>query len=368
MKPFYKSLFVLAAATSGAFAQTTATTPPVGYVTLTVPAESDNYFSLPLQTASSWAGVSTGVSGDVISVAASSFTASQYAPGDPKVGATVSSNNYLIQVTSGALTGRQFKVTANGTGDVTVDPAAANTLAEQGFASGDSFVIRPQWTLATAFPGGAGFGSTNDITAPVTMLLVTDNSGTATDRAASGYYTYDDGSDTGLAGWYNVNDYTLSDDLILDPANTFTARNQSLTPLTLVVSGTVPTVPVASLVTSDVDLNDNNLQISFPVDTSLAGSHLHESNVVTATSDITAPIDLVLTFDSTFTGYDPSATGFYTYDDGGDMGTPGWYDVNTFLPVDSDLLLKAGSIVVVRKGQAAQLSASAWTAPLPYTL
>jgi uncharacterized protein (TIGR02597 family) len=362
MKPLYSTILALLAAASGAFAQTSASTTPVGYLTLAAPATADTNFSIPLQTASVWAGVSTGVSGDVISVAASTFTASQYV----YVSGT-QPNTYLLQPTSGALQGRQLKVTANGTGSVTVDPGGSNDVQTQGFVSGDTFVIRPYWTLKTLFPGGAGLGSTSDITNPTTVLFVTDNSTTNVNRSTSASYSYDDGSDTGLAGWYDINSYTLSDDVVLDPSTVFTAHNSLGTALSLVVSGSVPATQVATLVVTDTQPNDNNIQLSFPVDTSLAQSHLFESGAVTATSDITNPLDVVMVFDPTAASYNPSSSATYAYDDGTDTGLAGWYDVNSY-SLSTGNVLKAGSIIIIRKGAGGSLTATPWIAPLPYTL
>ncbi len=359
MKSFIPYSLLLATAACGvAYGVTsTAFTVPVGYTTLTVPANTDTNITLPLQTTATWAGISTGISTNTISVAANSYAASQF-------GASTS----YVQVSSGALIGRQFPILSNGTGAVTVDPVGASSLAAQGFVTGNTFVIRPFWTLSTLFPGGAGIGVNSDPFSPATLLLVNRNTSSGINRAASNLYFYYDGSAGGSAGWYDNDTLTTVDNLVIDSTVSLIVRNSTASALTILNQGTVPSFSAATLVIADTVGNDTFTQLPFPVDTSLSQSRLFESGAVADSSDPFSPTDYVFTYNLLGTGFNPAASGVYFHYDGSIGGAPGWYDANTLTIVDTDLLLKAGSSIIIRKPAAGSLSAFTWTAPLPYTL
>ena len=358
------SLIAAAMACGFANAQTTAYTTPVGYMSIAVPADTDTPISAPLLRSAAWAGASTAVSGDTVSVAAASFTASQFGAG-----------TNMLQVTSGPLIGRTFPVLSNATGSVTVDPVGSTTLQAQGFVATNTFVIRPYWTLNTLFPSGAGVGVSTDPFSPTTQVLISNNSGSGINRAPSSLYFYfDDGSGDGSAGWYDTSDLGagIQNDLTLPPTSVPTIRNSTASPLALTVSGEVQSVAAATLVISDTSANDSFSQLSFPVDTSLNQSNLFGNGAVAASSDPFAPGDQVLVFNPNGTGQNPGSSGIYFYyDDGSGDGSAGWYDASDLGSgiIGSTTFLKAGSNIIIRKaGNGSGPVANTWTAPLPYSL
>jgi uncharacterized protein (TIGR02597 family) len=95
---------------------------------------------------------------------------------------------------------------------------------------------------------------------------------------------------------------------------------------------------------------------------------LFESGAVAASSDPFAPTDFVFVFDPAATGFNASPSAFYFYYDGSAGGDAGWYDTSDLSMIGDNLLLKAGSSIMIRKGAGSALQATAWNAPLPYSL
>ena len=356
------SLIAAAMACGFANGQTTAYTTPVGYLSIAVPADTDTPISAPLLRSAAWAGASTAVSGDTVSVAAASFTASQFGAG-----------TNMLQVTSGPLIGRTFPVLSNATGSVTVDPVGSTTLQAQGFVATNTFVIRPYWTLNTLFPSGAGVGVSSDPFSPTTQVMINNNLSSGTNRSAVAFYFYYDGSAGGDAGWYDVAnlDAGLQNDLALPPASVPSIRNSTASPLALTISGEVQSVAAATLVISDTSANDSFAQISYPVDTSLDQSNLFGNGAIADSSDPFAPGDQLLVFNPSGTGQNPSASAFYFHYDGSQGGDAGWYDSANLDAgaIGATTFLKAGSNIIIRKaGNGSGPVANTWTAPLPYSL
>ena len=366
MKPYLPySLILAAAASSGmAFGAATAYTTPVGYVTLAVPASSDTNIAIPLQTATSWAGVSTTIAtgSNTVNVAASSYTLNQFG-----------SNVSMLQVTSGTLIGRSFPILSNQTDSVTVDPVGAGSLQSQGFANGNTFVIRPFWTLNSLFPAGAGVGQNSDPFSPTSTLFFNNNQAIGENRGLLNNYFYYDGTAGGDPGWYDVNDLGAGPQgstVTIPPSTVVTVRNLNALPLSLVMSGTVPSVAVATLVISSTEANDSLAQLPYPVNTSLDQSQLFQSGAVSDSPDPFAPTDTVFIYDPAGTGLNPSASASYFHYDGSLGGDAGWYDVNDLGGgvIGANLVLKAGSQIVIRKAVTGSYTANTWAAPLPYSL
>lgn len=355
------SIAALTIASCGLLMGETVTTNPVGYMTITVPAQSDKKISVPLQTATTWSGASVSVATNTITFANSSFTAGQFGNG-----------THMIQVSSGTLTGRIFKILSNDTNSITVDPVGSNNIVDQGFAATNTVNVRPYWTLDTLFENGGGVGQNSDPFSPVTMIQFFSNSTTSINKSSSETYFYYDGSQGGDAGWYN-ND-ALGDGpqggKILDPANPIAIRNLTNDVLSIVMPGSVPMISQTALVMADTQDNDTILQQPFPTDISLIESNLRESGAVAASSDPFSPTDIVFTYDPAGTGLNPSSSGAYFYYDGSQGGDAGWYDMdaleNGTIPTTTKTL-KAGSQIVIRKSAGGALTATPWTAPVPYT-
>lgn len=357
MKPFHSfAMLAVIAAVGQAFA-VDATTTPVGYVTLAIPANSDSTITPPLAAAPLYAGASTSISGNV--VGATGLTS----------GAFVTTASYL-RVTSGTLNGDFFPITANDGTTITV-ASGATTLQALGFASGDTFKVTPYWTLDTLFPGGAGVGGTADALNPTSFVFQADSAGTGANRASARVFFYCTGDvDNGLpAGWYDNSDPFSGPvgSTQIDPTLQYTIRSAS-SASSVVVSGEVPSTKLVADVVRAATTNDNYLGAPFPVDTTLQQSGLQ--SVVAATSDVTNPTEFIFLKNDTATGVNKAASAVYFYCSGDvDNGLPaGWYDnADPFAGAVTDPVLKAGRSIIVRKapGSPAVLN---WTAPLPYTL
>jgi hypothetical protein len=114
MKLLRSSLAILFAAGFSAKAQTTATTDPVGFVSYTVNANSDQRLGLPMQQASTFQGEAATVSGTIVS--ASGIT-------------SLSGANFLV-VTSGTANGKWEQIQSSAAGSVTLVSSIS------GFANG----------------------------------------------------------------------------------------------------------------------------------------------------------------------------------------------------------------------------------------
>ena len=69
MKPYTYSILAAALACGMAQGAATAYTTPVGYVSLTIPASADSTVGQPLHRPTAFAGISTGITDDTVSVA-----------------------------------------------------------------------------------------------------------------------------------------------------------------------------------------------------------------------------------------------------------------------------------------------------------
>jgi len=355
---FSYMLLAALAAVSPAFA-VDATTTPVGYVTLTIAANSDANVTPALERSTTFSAASTSISGNV--VGASGLTS----------GAFVTPTSYL-QVTSGPLIGRRYSITGNTDSLITVDPAGASSLQTQGFSSGNTFKVVPYWTPATLFPAGAGVGSTTDVFAITSLLYVVDNGSYGVNRApsASYFYTSGDAGNGVVAGWYDANDPfgAAKNDIPLDPTLNYFVRNGDITDKSVVVSGAVPSVGSAAVIPVTTAANDAYLGVPIPIDTTLQASGLQA--VVQGTNDVFNISELVYVFDDAGLGQNkaPSASYFYCTGDTGNGVVAGWYDANDpFGSTITAAVLKAGRSIFVRKAAYVADGTLTWTLPLPYT-
>jgi len=362
MKPI-QSAIIAAAALMGYASAQTATTVPVGYTTLTVPAGSDTTISPSLERSPLHQANASGISSNIVTT--SGLTADDF----------VATECYLQVVTCAGtpgLIGKRFPIDANTTTTITVD-AGATTLQAQGFASGDKFKVTPYWTLATLFPAGTGVGSTSDVFAIDSFLYVVDNGtyGTNKSSTASYFYCSGDAANEVVAGWYDANDAfgASQNNLVIDPTIMYQIRNGTAIENTVTVTGQVPDVRSLALVPVSTEPNDVNLGVAFPVDTSLQNSGLQ--SVVQGTSDVFSIDEIVYVYDNEGLGQNKSsiASYFYCSGDVANEVVAGWYDTNDAFgdPVTGNVL-KAGRCITIRKAASGSASVLNWALPLPYTL
>lgn len=359
MKPYLSYSLILAAAASGmAFGAATAYTTPVGYVSITVPANADTTVTPPLERATVLAAASSSIAGNVIG--ASGLTPNAY----------VTTQCYLV-ATSGPLLGKSYQVTANDAVSITVN-GGATTLQVQGFVSGNTYKVVPYWTLNTLFPGGAGVGTTADAFNP-TAFVFASSTGFGTNKASAVAYFYCTG-DVGngvVAGWYDANDPFSAplDNTKIDLSRMYSIRNPSVTVNSVVVSGQVPNTGTVIPVAVNTAFNDVYLGAPYPIDVSLPNSGLQSA--IQGSPDAFNPVEVVFVYNDLGAGFNKAAAVgyFYCTGDVGNGVVAGWYDANDpFTPPLTGNVIKAGRCLVIRKAPYGSAGFVPWTAPIPYTL
>ena len=236
-------------------AQTTATTDPVGFVTIsnaagTVTTKRNTFFSIPLQEVESITGQ---VAGTLTGVTSNSLinTNAGWSPGQLSQPATP----YIVQLTSGAGAGRIFLIASSvSTNGSSGSAALANTatnifispldsvvvnLTNIGVAAGDAYKIYACDTLSSFFGTPASSG--------VRGGTATTNADTVTTLINGAPATY----------WYNTSSNRWSrqgpgspdsGNVALVPNYGIVYGRQTNTPLVFIVTGQVPTSARAALV------------------------------------------------------------------------------------------------------------------------
>ncbi len=321
-----------------------ATTDPVGFVTTTVNSNADQPIGTPLQQAPIFLGSVTSSAGNSIGLSGS---------------VTVPANCYLIAV-SGNASGKWEAISSQSSN---TSVTLAGSIS--GLAVGDSIAIRPFWTLSTLFPSGGGIPASSDLTLPVAFVLLNNPSANGINIPAAAFYAYHTGEQL-PAGWYDVNTFELSNDVIVSPEVYLTIRNQTGSSISVPQVGNVPTARFGiDIVSKSGNPQDNLVYNQFPTAVNLADSQLAQSGAVAPSSDLTLPGDLVLVFNDQNSGLNPAAAAFYAYHSGEQLPA-GWYDINTFESADG-VQIPAGAAFTIRKA-AGSNSQVTWNPAVPYNL
>lgn len=223
------SLYVIALsslAISGLNAQTTATTDPVGFTTVTVRAKTTaakaiTTIVLPMERASAYVGACDantsfsldGSSRTVITFASNLFTTNQF---------TGTGNQHYFRVSNGSNAGDFSTIVSNTANSITLADNFNSILS-----STSTFEVNPYWTLGTAFPGGAGLQGGSSAAASDTITLYNANFlGTA--------YFYNTTANqwrTGITG---------SDNVIIPPGTGISIERKQNSSVAIVLAGSVP--------------------------------------------------------------------------------------------------------------------------------
>jgi len=345
MKLLRSSLAILLAAGFSAKAQT-ATTDPVGFVSYTVNANSDQKVGVPMQQASAFQGAATTVSGTTVSAA----------------GITTLSGANLLLVTSGTAQGRWEQIVSSAAGTVTLAASIPN------FSNGNSFVIKPFWTLNTLFPNGGSLPKSQDPEAPVAYILVNNPAAVGINLPSAGTYFYYDGTGNLLpAGWYADGSLEPADNFVLSPETFITIRNGTSSAVNVSFVGSVPVKGLGLDVTSTSSgPQDNLIYNQFPSAVTLANSDLVSSGVFSPSPDPEAPTDLLLVYSLNSSGQNPPTSASYIYAAAGGPLAAGWYVDGSFEPADN-VVLPAGSSYIIRKAAGANQTKT-FIPTVPYTL
>ncbi len=348
------------------FGQTTATSDPVGFITVGLQANSDGPLSLPLHRTSALHTPVTAVSGNVITVSAT-LTASQFV-----YSLSTQKDTYYVRVVStisGAspVKGAWYHITANTNSTITVDPAGP-TLQASGLVANDVIEIVPYWTLDTLFPNGQGLAATSNIDSPLDQVGFMPNNVPGVNLQPAQLNAYITDPSSGLQnGWYNSGNFSPTGSSPITPDSYLFVRNAGAAK-SITVTGGVPTSSQTSVIgrIANNQGQDNFTANPFPVTLSLAESRLFESGAFAPTPNIDSPQDLLLVFNGTETGANsqPSAIYFYSTDSA-NLGV-GWFNAGTYAgPLDTSKLLVPGRAFIVRKAPGA-VSAVAWKADPTY--
>jgi len=222
MKKVPLFVFFSLAITGLGFAQTTAATDPVGFVSISVPAASDYSLGFPLHRPSEFQGVIQSISGNTITVAGTpGWSTSQfvYAQG-------TQAKTYYVQIDSGTKEGQYAKITANDATSITLTLNSgddlSNILTNAANGTGDMISIIPYWTPSTLFSGMT----------PGTQLLLFPSGTAGINLAASFAYVFSGSS------WFQG--ATNVDDAVLDLGLGLVLRNNSASVASVAVTGAVP--------------------------------------------------------------------------------------------------------------------------------
>lgn len=221
---------------TGANAQTTATTDPVGFTTLTIQgkasigaANRNNFVSLNMQRADAFQGTVSSVALDgsgrsVLTIDGASFTADQF---------NGTGNAHYVRLTEGASgnNGLVSEVVATSGNTLTV----ADNINEAISAGVTAFVVTPFWTLSTAFPAGGGLAGASAAASADTITIYPPTGAGLT-------YFYN----TSVNQWRRGN--TDSGNIAIPPGSGLQIIRKQIGNVDVVLAGSVTLDPVEGIV------------------------------------------------------------------------------------------------------------------------
>jgi len=314
-------------------------TDPVGFVSVTVPANSDAVLAVPLNRAAEFKGVIQSISGNTITVAGTpAWTANAFAPG------VTANKTYAVQIASGAKEGMIGRITANGVNTLTItldsgddlasigtvaaplDPDGAGPLAAQA----DQVDIMPFWTPSSL------------ITSPplATAILGFSNSGAGIDRGPGEVYAYDG------SNWQDDVNGGVSNHVVLPFGSSFVLRNNSASTYSLSMVGSVPMTKFRVRISTLASNTPQDVQIGYM---SPIPEPLTSLNFPAVTGDS------ILGFDNSEAGIDKAPISIYAFD-----GTK-WVDDVNGGDVPTTVMLQPGIGYVFRKNQTPSPQSVVWT-------
>lgn len=329
-----RTFLIIAAGLLGAptaFAQTTSSTPPIGFVRKDCPANSDTRLSIPLERPSVYIGPLSQVDGSVLSVEGSpGWTDDEF-----KFVEGSQEDTFHVIFLSGTHIGRSYDVVANGSETLTIDPGA-DDLA--GIVAGDRVKLLPHWSLDSSFPDGAGI-TPSSIFEQETELLVQDSTTPGINLAPVKTFFFTE-------SWKDFNN--VGGDAggeVIRPHEALLVRNRD-TPTSAVFVGVVPsdTLSVPVRVPAGDSQQDNFLALKRPVPVKLRDAGL-ESTFATSPSTFLLT-DQLLVYDDTQIVMNKSPRYTY-YRDGG--GTWRRFGEGSDYDAGDEEIFTPGTGVILRK-------------------
>jgi uncharacterized protein (TIGR02597 family) len=263
------SVAILCAITPVTRAQTTATTVPVGFVTITIPAAIDantpssRAISVPLYKSADFVGAVASVdSANQITFSGAAWTAGQFAsPTAPR----------LVRIKTGANTGKFFLVTANSNNQLTVDLAGTgiahlNTIITTA-PTADTCEVVPANTIGSVFgnvttPPALVAGATS-ATADNVLLW----NGTAWDTY---FWTGNVGTPNNI--WKRSGNTDRSNVVIYPEDGVYVVHKDTVNQAVITIMGSVPSTSEQSGIAAS---GSTFLANRFPTDNTLGGLGLH---------------------------------------------------------------------------------------------
>ncbi len=348
-----RSPLALAAATfltaHGLQAQTTATTDPVGFMTIDLPVGSDTIVAAPLSKAPVFQGAVTSLNGFVVTVTGATF-------GD------LTTSPHYVQATTGSQAGMIFDVASNTTDTITL---VDNGVTPAGLSAGATFKVIPYWTLGSLFPStdqGVSFTPSTGTLIPQrrTQLLFPNVTGTGINRAPSTGYFFVTNTFWRSTASGSVN----ADATPILPDSYFIVRNptNAASGLKLTVAGSVNTGPMAvQLDRLGTAPNDNYVSLGRAMDITLNNLGLITSGAFTPSTGTAIPQrrDQLLIFNNAATGFNkaPSTSYYYVTN----SGTNSWLSTATGTNDVGTNVIPAAVGYVIRKAANVDTNSQFWT-------
>lgn len=224
LRPSIYAIALTSLALSGANAQTTATTDPVGFTTVSVrgkttAAKAFSTVVIPMERADAFVGDCTGAifsvdaSRTVITFPSNIFTANQF---------TGTGNQHYFRLSNGANAGEFSTIVANTANSITLADDLNAVLA-----TSSTFAVTPYWTLSTALPSGGGLNPGANATAADTVTIYNANFVGTT-------YFYSSSNNRWQTG------ITPSNDAIIPPGSGLGIERKQPSAVSLVFTGSVP--------------------------------------------------------------------------------------------------------------------------------
>jgi uncharacterized protein (TIGR02597 family) len=361
------SIFLL---TPTSRAQTSATTEPVGFTSVSCLSNSDTFVAVPFTRAPEFVGaISANATSSVLTVSGNPWGANQFVFGGSQ------HNHYYVLVGpgGGAKEGHTYNIASNTTNQITVDTSTDNLT---GVAANTQILVIPHWTLATIFPATDANVSFTPTTSSATYKtqIIPNYAFTGSNLPAPTVYFFSNNVDgtTSNVGWRVVGNNTAdhSDD-VLTPNSYFVVRNLNSAPtLPFNSVGSVLTKKFATpLVTSASQVKDNAAAMIRPVDVALNATGLSPADgsfVATSTGkgikdqQRVALKDRLFLFDNAQMAINKSPTAIYYYSDAiGKAG--GWKLSGDGLTNHDTDIIPAGTAIVIRKAKTAGGATVFWT-------
>ncbi len=296
-------------------------TDPVGFVSVTVPANSDAVLAVPLNRTSEFKGLTSALSGTsgsvTITVAGTpNWTAGQFAP------LATANKTYALQLASGAKEGLVLPITNNGTNTVTV--SASDNLTGV-LASGEQIDIMPYWTPASLFPSTLAAG---------VQFFGFSAPPAGTNLAAIQIYSH-----TGSGVWENGDDFSDASNEPLPFTSAFVLRNGTASSQVLSFVGSVPMTSHRMTLATLAANKAQDIRFGYvsPVASTLAQAGLAGVGTPAVSGD------QILVFNNSQSGINKSAAQILEFD-----GTD-WTDGETFDVVTNTFQFTPGFGYLYRK-------------------